>query len=501
MRVKHSILSSIAIAFIAFLGVTGPAIAVEASGDWQVRAIPTPVNGVTPSFISADGNLIAWTGAASSISSTHLFDLSTGRNTVIPPPRPGSYYNPCISGFKVAFQGGRLGVYDDVFVYDAQMKVLSQITSNEILGGHDWDPRVSDNRVVWEKNTSDPSAKPGLYLRNLSGGTRLVVEGDDYRNADLWGDYLVCVKNVDAGSETGLASEILLFDLSGEDPPKSIADKTRSNEHPRISMGKVVWCSAEPWTSGSPDPWLTSQIHVYDMAAETDTALTNNTAGNLNPTIEGDLVAWEIKEPSSIVAYDLGSATAIDIHVPTDQAHSPDIAPYGLVWYGNKGLYTAVPPENATRFPDVPNIHVYFDAIEGAAEAGVIEGFINGYFGPETHVTRQQFAKMIVVTRGLVASLEDEWYFTDGNTILHVDGELYAYHYVARAALSGLVKGYTDGSFRPSVNISREQVITMIVRAGGTVLTPPPNDLQGCPRLQRPDPWVEHPRGGIQRAP
>ena len=86
---------------------------------------------------------------------------------------------------------------------------------------------------------------------------------------------------------------------------------------------------------------------------------------------------------------------------------------------------------------------------------------------------------MIVLSRGLVATLLDEYYFTDGKDILHIEGELYAYHYVARAALSGLVKGYSDGSFRPYTNISREQVITMIVRAASTVLQTPPSNWSG----------------------
>jgi hypothetical protein len=48
---------------------------------------------------------------------------------------------------------------------------------------------------------------------------------------------------------------------------------------------------------------------------------------------------------------------------------------------------------------------------------------------------------MIVLTKGLVATLDDRYYFTDGDTIIHVEGELYAYHYVARAALSALAQG------------------------------------------------------------
>jgi hypothetical protein len=386
-----------------------------------------------------------------------------------------------MSGSKVVFQGGRTSTYDDVYVYDVEAETLNQVTFNTATGDwHDWDPRVLDERVVWEKNMLGSEAKPGIYVHDLTSGTStLLVEGDDYRDPDIWGDYLVCVKNVASGTTTGPASEILLFNLKTKEAPKSIADSTKSNEHPRISEGRVVWSSGQPWAPGAPDPWRTHQIHLYDITAGTDVTLTNNVAGNLNPAVQGDLIAWETKQPSSIMAYDVLAQKTIQIPIQSDVAHAPDIAPFGLVWYGDKGLYTAVPPESATRFPDVPSMYVYHEGIEGMAEAEIINGFVNGDFGPQFQVTRQQFAKMIVLTRGMTATLADEYSFTDGKTILHIEGELYAYHYVARAALSGLVQGYTDGSFRPYVNISRQQVITMIVRAGSTVLEPVPDGWSG----------------------
>ena len=78
-------------------------------------------------------------------------------------------------------------------------------------------------------------------------------------------------------------------------------------------------------------------------------------------------------------------ATTIQLPLQSDEAHSPDVTPFGLVWHGGKGLYTAVPPANTTRFPDVPIMHVYKDSIEGMAEAEIIEGFIRrATSGPNT---------------------------------------------------------------------------------------------------------------------
>lgn len=51
----------------------------------------------------------------------------------------------------------------------------------------------------------------------------------------------------------------------------------------------------------------------------------------------------------------------------------------------------------SSAFSDVPAGHPYHDAIAELGGKGVISGYPDGRFGPENPVTRQQFAKMIVL--------------------------------------------------------------------------------------------------------
>jgi hypothetical protein len=485
-NVAASVIMSLALLLFAMAGVATAGdedVTSPASDPWQVRSIATPVKSTIPSYIAADGDFIAWTGASPTGSKMYLFNTITGKNIALPTPSdslPGSYYNPSIEGSYVVFQGARAGGYDDIYFYDMSEGVVRQLTNNTKPGDwYDWNPRLDGARLVWEKDMSGADAKPGIYMHDIASGVKtLLLQGDDYRNPDLWGEYLVCVKNVKSGQGAGPASEIILYNLTTKEK-RSIADSTRSNEHPRIDDGRVVWTSGQVWTAGAPDPWLTYQIHVYDIATGTDTTLTNNVAGNLAPDIDGDLVTWETKQPSAIKAYDLGTDTEILIPMQADAAHAPDASPAGIVWFGSKGLYVAVSPENATTFPDVPRSHPYYEAIEQMAAKKIISGYTTGSFGPEDLVMRQQFAKMIVLTKGIQPTFADEYHFTDADDIEDKEGELYPYHFIARAAISGLVKGYTDGSFRPFTNISRKQVVTMVVRAGSSVLAPPPNGYQG----------------------
>jgi streptogramin lyase len=150
---------------------------------------------------------------------------------------------------------------------------------------------------------------------------------------------------------------------------------------------------------------------------------------------------------------------------------------------------TTVAPTTTTiggqpRFPDVPVSHPYYGAISAMAAQQVIGGYANGNFGPDDPVTRQQFAKMIVLGLGLTVSETD---FPDP-AVPFVDlgaddpAKLYPHEYVAVCARNNITKGTDATHFDPLANITRQQMITMIVRAvenlaGG--LSAPPSDWVG----------------------
>jgi len=114
-------------------------------------------------------------------------------------------------------------------------------------------------------------------------------------------------------------------------------------------------------------------------------------------------------------------------------------------------------------FSDVPSSHPYYVAVNALADQGVVSGYGTGNFGPSDPVMRQQFAKMIVLAGGFPASEDDICYFVDvdkgGPSTLFPD------NYVAVCAARGITTGYTATMFKPYDNITRYQVITMVVRA------------------------------------
>lgn len=493
MRKRWIALTSLfALAAVFSLATASVSLAenTESTQGWQVRAIPTPIPSATPSFISASSGYLAWTGAeGGGVSDLYVFTLVSGANTRVPGCLPGNYYNPSADGPWVVYQGARLGAYDDIYLYEVNSGLVRQITQNSDPGdAHDWNPRIDQRRIVWERQVKDRAARPGIYLYDIDTGTAsLLLEGDQYHDPDIWEDYVVCTKSTATGG-----SEIILYNLATQET-RSIADSTRSNEDPRIDSGIVVWSSGDVWSHSAPEVWFTYQIQMYNINSGTLVSLTGDVRGNTKPSVKSELVAWRTKEPVAVMVYDAATRTYTELSAQADTVNSLEVDNNGVAWCGNRGLYYAVPASEATRFLDVPSNHLYATAIESIAEREIIQGYSNGYFGPNDHATRQQFTKMILLTLAVydpgryTPTLSDSYEFSDSQSIERKSGELYPYHYIAKAALTGLVKGYPDGTFRPTLEISRQQVITMIVRASSRFLTPPPSNWPGVLSYANPE--------------
>jgi hypothetical protein len=114
-------------------------------------------------------------------------------------------------------------------------------------------------------------------------------------------------------------------------------------------------------------------------------------------------------------------------------------------------------------FPDVPQSHPFYEAISELASQGVIGGYADGRFGPDDAVTRQQFAKMIVLAGGYAVSEADFCHFAD--VTKSGAAGLFPDNYVAVCAARGITTGKTSALFDPYSSITRLQAVSMVVRA------------------------------------
>ncbi|MBE0447477.1 MAG: S-layer homology domain-containing protein [Actinobacteria bacterium] len=110
-------------------------------------------------------------------------------------------------------------------------------------------------------------------------------------------------------------------------------------------------------------------------------------------------------------------------------------------------------------FSDVGRNHWAFLYIKELAARKIVSGYPDGTFKPDNKVTRAEFAKMIVLANGWELIKPSKPTFPD------VPATDWAYSYVETAKEHGVIEGYPDGTFRPTSNIKRSEIATMVVRS------------------------------------
>ena len=126
----------------------------------------------------------------------------------------------------------------------------------------------------------------------------------------------------------------------------------------------------------------------------------------------------------------------------------------------------------ASSFSDVPDTHPYSPAINDLKSRGVISGFADGTFRPNSQMTRQQFAKVIVKTLGLTVTGNEICPFSDVGQGVSPDDPFYPDKYVAVCAAAGITTGKTASTFDPDGKVTRAQLITMVARAADLAAPP-----------------------------
>jgi hypothetical protein len=149
---------------------------------------------------------------------------------------------------------------------------------------------------------------------------------------------------------------------------------------------------------------------------------------------------------------------------------------YGFTYSG------AADPPGGIQFLDMGGSDDYYPDAALLLQKGVISGkeipVGSGlwFFKGKDNVTRAQFAKMIMLATGKhTAEIDNPNRPTFSDVPLMLYGTAAAYDFIEEAAALGIVNGFPGGTFKPSAQITRGQLVAMIVRgarAAGKLLTP-----------------------------
>ncbi len=146
---------------------------------------------------------------------------------------------------------------------------------------------------------------------------------------------------------------------------------------------------------------------------------------------------------------------------------------YGLPGPQSGGDATPTPPRQPSptptpcgiAFSDVPAGSWAYNYISELACRGVISGYSDGTFRPQSPTTRGQIVKMVVSAQGWRLLRPRVPTFTDTN-----EGNTF-YPYIETAVAHGIINGYSDKTFRSSVSVTRAQVAKIVALAQDWPLT------------------------------
>ena len=114
-------------------------------------------------------------------------------------------------------------------------------------------------------------------------------------------------------------------------------------------------------------------------------------------------------------------------------------------------------------FTDVPVTHWAYTAVEKASEAGLMNGYADGRFGKNDPITRGQMVQILYNYYGEDCGTNSG--FSD------VPSSAWYAKAVTWASKKGVASGYSNGTFGPDNQLTREQMVTILYNVAGRPAT------------------------------
>ena len=124
---------------------------------------------------------------------------------------------------------------------------------------------------------------------------------------------------------------------------------------------------------------------------------------------------------------------------------------------------------SANAFKDDKSINDdYAESVAVLNGMGVFKGYEDGSFQPEGNITRAEVATIVYrIYTADVAKNDKSGLYATYNKFSDMAGAGWAQGYIGYCANASLVKGYPDGTFKPSGKVTGYEVLAMILRAVG----------------------------------
>ncbi len=265
---------------------------------------------------------------------------------------------------------------------------------------------------------------------------------------------------------SGLHADFSASPTSGA-PPLTVSFSDLSNGAPT----SWSWDFGDGGASSTQNP-----THEYTLMGIFDVSLTaENAGGSDTETKPGYIAAGFPDVPPDYWAYDSVRACYNDgiaagypegVYHPDWSVSRDQMAVFVSRALAGGDEHIPTGPAVAT-FSDVPTDHWAFKWIEYAHANGIVAGYDDGTYRPTLEVDRGQMAVFIARAIATPSDGADLEYYTPPGTPTFPDvpADFWAYKYVEYIAAAGVTTGYDDGTYRPDVVVTRDQMAVYIQRA------------------------------------
>jgi hypothetical protein len=211
----------------------------------------------------------------------------------------------------------------------------------------------------------------------------------------------------------------------------------------------------------SPDTWTATGDYAVSPIGENDrwSIGVNPLAAEVAPQGTADFALRVVAPPWTTIAYPIGAEQ-------TDPgATAGAAAGWGLLRGGELLSGGLVPVEiPISRFPDIQPgtfgewARFYVEECAGRAPQ-IVQGYPDGSYRPTVEVTRDQMAVYIARAAGYPLPVVTAPVFPD------VPADHWAAAFISACVSNAVVVGYPDGTYRPTVPVTRDQMAVYVARA------------------------------------
>ncbi|MFC1615572.1 S-layer homology domain-containing protein [Patescibacteria group bacterium] len=139
---------------------------------------------------------------------------------------------------------------------------------------------------------------------------------------------------------------------------------------------------------------------------------------------------------------------------------------------------------HAATFPDVPETHDNYAAIESLVNLNIVNGYPDGTFGPDIILNRAEALKMILISAEIPSSEE---FLKTG--FPDVPLESWFSEYVVKAESLGIINGNPDGTFTPERKVNKAEFLKMILESFNVDLSQHMNVSEALSNDTYPGEW------------